>query len=423
MTCESCGEKPKYTNKDFTKAVIEIDNPESLVLLRKVVIPASLGTEENVPASIGKYKNVVLQYESNGHVYLYSSDGIPTAITAEVSQEVLDKISTLEANDVVLQQEIDNIKNSPDVVDVVATYAELMDYDTSKLGDNDIIRVLSDEEHDGASTYYRWDKNDDTWLYIGEIGDYYTKTQVNNLIAEAPAFKPFPDSVVTNGTTQQFMNSILALDPETGMAYLGTVSLSDMPAGLLQEEVEVYVYSDYVVYCVMRSTDVAPYSWWCASYNYQGWRPIGGASNTMFYANVSDSGNSRSIYEDVSFTTAVSVQDIIDANNAGQVILRMTSTVNPTAYNDAYLQNAFIMPHNNDYEFVFQDRDVLYEYSASNTSDTTLSYYTSGIQPRLSAGTGISITGTTVSIDSTTVATKSDLPITFTTNEWNALWA
>lgn len=81
MTCETCGEHhKKNTAKDFTKAVIEIDNPETLVLLRKVVIPASMGTEEQVPPAIGKYKNVILQYESNDHVYLYSSDGIPTAI-------------------------------------------------------------------------------------------------------------------------------------------------------------------------------------------------------------------------------------------------------------------------------------------------------------------------------------------------------
>lgn len=81
MTCETCGEKPKNTAKDFTKAVIEIDNPdETLVLLRKVVVPASMGTEEQVPAAIGKYHNVILYYEANQKSYLYSSDGIPTLL-------------------------------------------------------------------------------------------------------------------------------------------------------------------------------------------------------------------------------------------------------------------------------------------------------------------------------------------------------
>lgn len=259
--CKACGNKPKKS-RVFPSAVVEINNPEQLVLLRKVVMPSTLLEADNPPV-IGKYRNVILQYEDTGNVYLYSSDGIPTRIDATVPQEVLDRITELEGETADLQDQIDDLKNSPDVVDVVATYAELQAYDTSKLGDNDVIRVLADETRNGDSTYYRWDKQNETWTYIGSIH------------IDERAFKPFPSSVNTTGTTQQFLNSVLALQAETGMAYLGTVSLSDMPAGLIQEEVEVYVYSDYVVYAIMRSTDVAPYAWWCASYNYGGWRPIG----------------------------------------------------------------------------------------------------------------------------------------------------
>lgn len=190
MSCNECENKSAPEDKAFTGNIIEINNPETRILLRKVEIPASMGTEEEVPASIGKYRNVILHYEANDHTYIYSSDGIPTAITANIPQEIYDSIANLEAADVVLQREINEVK-------------------------------------------------------------------------DAPAFRPFPSTVVTDGTTQQFMNSILALHPSVGTAYLGTVSLSDMPTGLVQEEVEVYVYSDYVVYCIMRSTDVAPYAWWC----------------------------------------------------------------------------------------------------------------------------------------------------------------
>ena len=93
MVCESCGEKPKHTAKDFTKAVIEINNPETLVLFRKVVIPASMGDETSVPAAIGKYHNVLLVYEANNHAYLYSSDGIPTLLTSDVAQDLEEKIN------------------------------------------------------------------------------------------------------------------------------------------------------------------------------------------------------------------------------------------------------------------------------------------------------------------------------------------
>ena len=178
MACKSCGEKktPK-DNCSFTKAVVEINNPETLTLLRKVVVPASLGDDETYPASVGKYKNVILYYEANDQVYLYSSDGIPTKITVDVSalkalieKEKADRI----AADEVLQQEIEDLKNAPDVVDIVDTYADLQAYDTSKLGDKDIVRVLDDETHNHESSYYRWNKASSTWTFIGSINYIYT---------------------------------------------------------------------------------------------------------------------------------------------------------------------------------------------------------------------------------------------------------
>lgn len=80
-----------------------------------------------------------------------------------------------------VEEEVEELKNNPDVVDIVDTYADLQAYDTQHLTDNDIIRVLQDETHNGNSTYYRFTKNPDTWTFIGEIaggGDtvYSTKT-------------------------------------------------------------------------------------------------------------------------------------------------------------------------------------------------------------------------------------------------------
>lgn len=85
MVCESCNNSKK-SSKDFTRAVIEINNPDKLVLLRKVVIPASMGTKDDFPPTIGKYYNTLLQYEANGDLYLYSSDGIPTQLSSDVSE-------------------------------------------------------------------------------------------------------------------------------------------------------------------------------------------------------------------------------------------------------------------------------------------------------------------------------------------------
>ena len=71
-----------------------------------------------------------------------------------------------------VEDEVEELKNNPDVVDIVATYADLQAYDTQHLTDKDVIRVLQDETHDGDSTYYRYNKQADTWTYIGESKQY-----------------------------------------------------------------------------------------------------------------------------------------------------------------------------------------------------------------------------------------------------------
>lgn len=76
--------------------------------------------------------------------------------------DAIDRVQTL-------QDDVDELRNNPDVVDIVDTYADLQAYDTQHLTDNDIIRVLNDETHGGNSTYYRLTKNPDTWTFIGEI--------------------------------------------------------------------------------------------------------------------------------------------------------------------------------------------------------------------------------------------------------------
>lgn len=97
-----------------------------------------------------------------------------------------------------------------------------------------------------------------------------TKDYVDN---HGVTFKPFDSSFVTNGTTQQFFNSIRTFNPAQGMTYLGQVRFTDMPTGLVQAEVEVYVYPNNVYYCIMRSANLSPYVWECNSYEYRGWEP------------------------------------------------------------------------------------------------------------------------------------------------------
>jgi len=101
--------------------------------------------------------------------------GVTSAIQTQINNEV--QARTNADND--LQTQIDGIAASSDVTDIVGTYAELQAYDTSKLKDNDIIKVLSDSTHDNASTYYRWSTHTETFTYIGSEGPYYTKAEAD----------------------------------------------------------------------------------------------------------------------------------------------------------------------------------------------------------------------------------------------------
>lgn len=75
-----------------------------------------------------------------------------------------------------LQSQIDAITASSDVTDIVGTYAELQNYDTSALPPNSIIKVLQDESRNNETTYYRWviTGGVGAWSLIGEEGPYYT---------------------------------------------------------------------------------------------------------------------------------------------------------------------------------------------------------------------------------------------------------
>lgn len=102
----------------------------------------------------------------------HSAKGWSLLVIGDISGEEEARI----AADNALQQQIDAIVASSDVRDIVGTYAELLAYDTSHLGDQDIIKVIADETHGNASSYYRWIKsgNSGSWSYIGSEGPYLT---------------------------------------------------------------------------------------------------------------------------------------------------------------------------------------------------------------------------------------------------------
>ena len=101
-----------------------------------------------------------------------------TVLSGDISTEA----SARATKDADLQSQVDAIVASSDVKDIVGSKAELDAYDTSTLGDQDIIKVLQDESQSNATTYYRWSASTPAFSLIGSEGPYYTKTQADTLL-------------------------------------------------------------------------------------------------------------------------------------------------------------------------------------------------------------------------------------------------
>lgn len=142
--------------------------------------------------------------------------GYPTALSqfnndtnfvtlTQVNSAVGDETTARQAADVNLQSQIDAITVSSDVTDIVGTKADLNSYDTSKLNDNDIIKVLQDESQNGETTYYRWSKQSRTFTLIGEEGPYYTKSETDTLLNAK-------QNSLTAGTGVDITNNTVSVD-------------------------------------------------------------------------------------------------------------------------------------------------------------------------------------------------------------------
>lgn len=117
-------------------------------------------------------------------MYLSSMAGLSEDVPAcpYSRKEAYLAAATERVND--LAEEVEQLKNNPDVVDIVTTKADLDAYDTSTLTDKDIIRVLVDNTHNDLSTYYRWNASTSSFDYVGIVNNYvyeqFTFTLVDN---------------------------------------------------------------------------------------------------------------------------------------------------------------------------------------------------------------------------------------------------
>ena len=123
-------------------------------------------------------------YTAGSGIIISNTDEISADTTVLATQQnVADEATARENADINLQGQIDAISAASDVTDIVGTYADLQNYDTQHLKDNDIIKVLQDESQNDETTYYRWSTTTQTFTLIGEEGPYYTKSATDTLLA------------------------------------------------------------------------------------------------------------------------------------------------------------------------------------------------------------------------------------------------
>jgi len=196
--CSSCGEtKCSCKNKDFTKAVIEIDNPEQITLMRKVVIPASMGDDTVVPPAVGKYHNVLLNYEANNKSYLYSSDGIPTLLTGTCTCHknlvvyLPNGMTTYTNNDapIPIPEVIEALKRGQSVFLVDARYPERIYVVTAASAEDGIWSMRADQTGINANDndgYWHINGRDNLWRRVEFVPDTPGGEEVTHLVLSNP---------------------------------------------------------------------------------------------------------------------------------------------------------------------------------------------------------------------------------------------
>lgn len=117
-----------------------------------------------------------------------------------------------------------------------------------EIGNPDKIYLVPNDT--GSFDEYFWN-NKNQWDKIGALN------------VPMQSFENYP-SLVTNKTTNEFFESVKALNLPTGTLLLGGTMLtdiSDVAPGMGNEEMKVEIYPNNIIRGIMTSTNISPYEW------------------------------------------------------------------------------------------------------------------------------------------------------------------
>lgn len=180
----------------------------------------------------------------------------------------------------------------------------------------------------------------------GSFDEYFwnSKNQwdkIGALNVPMQAFENYP-TLVTNQTTDEFFESVKALNLPTGTLLLGGTMLtdiSDVAPGMGNEEMKVEIYPNNIIRGIMTSTNISPYEWTIQ------W----GQSNAKWIPSVISSGTeaqkiSTDIVVDNGKSIAVASEDgssssALSANNDGTITATVKVGEDTTTEQVAYVSD------------------------------------------------------------------------------------
>lgn len=391
---------------------IDCHNNKDCCPFRKIVIPSVMGGDsegEDYAPENGAYRNALVEYESNGHIYMYSSDGIPTRLTGESGGGG--------GEDDLFYINVTNVDFSEGTFTADKTYAEILEaYNAGKLPIVIVKEEDSSYRYNGVYILRSYGVNEESdgfdFAYVnatgGEgrveagswvihIGNGYNRANESYGSVEIDnALSQYSNHAVKNSAVYE------ALSQKVSQADLATVAtsgsyndLSNKPSINGHELIgnktaeELGITSEpFYVYCIdTQPGDPEP-------------------SEGVY------------IYKDASYTVPMTAGEILDAyRNGDRVVFATNSPFLPspdsyTSYVYNELVRASVTYANGTSQPVTRVRFYIMNnragadvpgllsqacWAATSLSDTWLSITRVNAQARLTAGDGITISGNVIS--------------------------
>ena len=230
-------------DKCLSPAVLQINNHDCPTVFHKVTFPAAMGDDETNPPRNGQYRNVLLVYEANGHVYMFSSDGIPTLISdgsrgIDDYNELTNKPS-IDGHELVGDSSLTDIGVTDAIEDALEDYSPTSEFaEVAFTGDyDDLIGTptiptqtsdLTNDGSDGTSTYVEADELA-TVATSGSYNDLSNKPTIpaaqvnsdwnaNSGVAQI-LNKPTLATVATSGDYDDLINKPAAMTVDSALSW------------------------------------------------------------------------------------------------------------------------------------------------------------------------------------------------------------